>query len=168
MSFMYNPFPLLNRKLLEDKIEEGKKYFVRQNFPRGYEAELKCAFLFRAYSEEEKERAIEHYEIIKGDRHAFLYDATVPEHMEKLLIAANQPKGYRIYYAGKTQVEWTPPDAYQQKMRKYLVRNHPGWKTQKNRTQIEVWLQEEFGHLFLKFIFEGEEERIPFDQIEMY
>jgi hypothetical protein len=76
--------------------------------------------------------------------------------------------GYKIYYAGKTQVEWTPPEAYQQKMRKYLVRNHPGWRTQKNRTQIEVWLQEEFGHLFLKFIFEGEEERIPFEQIEMY
>jgi len=46
---MYNPFPLLNPGLLRDQVAKGKRYFVRQNFPRGYEGRLKAAFLLRAY-----------------------------------------------------------------------------------------------------------------------
>jgi hypothetical protein len=40
---MYNPFPLLTPGLLKDQVARGKRYFVRQSFPRGYEVQLKAA-----------------------------------------------------------------------------------------------------------------------------
>ena len=41
-------------------MARGKRYFVRQSFPRGYEGRLKAAFLLRAYPAEEKEMADAH------------------------------------------------------------------------------------------------------------
>src|ERR1700728_2547819 len=100
---MYNPFPLLTPGLLKDQMAKGKRWFVRQNFPRGFEGRLKAAFLVRGYSEEERELAERHFAAIAGgpnvlgvgrDPNAFLYDALVPAHVQRLEIAAGQPFGY--------------------------------------------------------------------------
>jgi hypothetical protein len=58
---MYNPFPLFTPTLLLAQTSEakGKRFFVRQTFPRGKHPELKAAFLFRGYTEEEKNVAEE-------------------------------------------------------------------------------------------------------------
>jgi hypothetical protein len=165
---MYNPFPLLNERLLQDKIKEGKRYFVRQTFRRGMEPRLKAAFLFRAYEEEEKEIAQSHMEKIAKDPHAFMYDATMQEHLVKLHIAAKQPFGFKIYYAGKKGMDWKPPVAYQIKMRKYIQEKHPTWGTIKDGPQVEVGLMEKFGELLLKLSYENEEELIPITYIENY
>ena len=165
---MYNPFPLLNEKLLIDKIKEGKKYFVRQTYKRGFQERLKAAFLFRAYGEDEKDLAEKHFEKIGDDKNAFLYDATNHDHLEKLHIAAKQPFGYKVFYAGKKGIEWKPPYQYQQKMRKYIRAEHPGWRTQTGGDKIEIGLYEEFGELFLKFSFEGEDDKVPLAEIEKY
>ncbi len=165
---MYNPFPLLNERLLEDKINEGKRYFVRQTFRRGMEPRLKAAFLLRAYDEEEKEMANRHMQKITNDPHAFLYDAMEPEHLEKLHIAAKQPFGFKIFYAGKKGVNWKPPVAFQIKMRRYIREKHPNWGSIKDGPKVEIGLLEEFGELLLKLSYEDEEEMIPFSDIENF
>jgi hypothetical protein len=165
---MYNPFPLLNERLLTDKIKEGKKYFVRQFYARGMQPRLKAAFLFRAYEETEMELAEQHLKTLVHDKTAFLYDVKDEEHLHKLHTAAKQPFGYKIYYAGKKGVDWKAPREYQFMVKNYIKANHPGWKTEKGGDKIMIGLYEEFGALFLKFSFEGEEDIIPLDEVEKY
>ena len=167
---MYNPLPLLTRGLLEDQLSKGKRWFVRQTFPRGMEARLIAAFLIRGYDDEEKATADNHLTALAADGNAFLYDAANPVHLEKLKIAAGQPFGYKIFYAARKGVEWKPPDRYQEKMRHYLRHHHPAWRVQKEgkNNKIQIGLYEEFGQLFLKFSYSDEEDIIPFDLIEKY
>ena len=165
---MYNPFPLLTPDLLEDQIAKGKRYFVRQTFVRGMDTRLKAAFLLRAYSDEEKAAAGQHLAAISRDANAFLYDAALPEHLEKLGIAATQPFGYKIFYAAKKGRDWKPSALYQKKIRHYIRLHHAGWQTNRGGGKIWVGLHEEFGELFLKFSSGEEQETIPFDDIEKY
>ena len=183
---MYNPFPLLTPGLLKDQVARGKRYFVRQSFPRGNDGRLKAAFLLRAYPAEEKEMAdahlaalthpvgvvrdagITHDAALPRDPNAYLYDAAVPEHLERLYIAAGQPFGYKVFYAAKKGVDWKPPAVYQEKMKAYIRRHHPAWRTQKDGEKISIGLHEEFGELFLTFSFDKESDKIPFDLIEQY
>jgi len=165
---MYNPFPLLSKGLLADQIAKGKRWFVRQSFARGMEARLKAAFLIRGYDAEEKELAEKHLAGLGHDGNAFLYDAAVATHVEKLQVAAGQPFGYKIFYAAKKGVDWRPPAVYQQKIRRYIGRYHPGWRPSKEGDKIEVGLYEEFGELFIKFRHGGDEEIVAFETIEAY
>jgi hypothetical protein len=166
---MYNPFPLLNEALLNDQVVKGKRYFVRQTFHRGMDTRLKAAFLLRSYPEDEKGKAEEHLQIVsRRDGNARLYDAVLPEHLEKLRIGARQPFGYKVYYAAKKGVDWKPPAIYEEKIRHYIRRHHSDWRPTGGAEPIEVGLYEEFGELFLKFSYEKEEDIIPFDDIEKY
>jgi hypothetical protein len=165
---MYNPFPLLTPGLLHDQLTKGKRWFVRQTFPRGAEPRLAAAFLLRAYDADELEQAGQHIAALTKDGNAFLYDSNDPAHLQKLETAAGQPFGYKIFYAAHKGVEWKPPPAYQEKMRHYLRRHHPAWRSQKEGDKIEIGLFEEFGRLFLKFSHAGEDDTIPFDLIENY
>jgi hypothetical protein len=166
---MYNPFPLLNEALLKEQLTKGKRYFVRQTFRRGMEGRLKAAFLLRAYPEDEKEKAEEHLRVLAGkDGNAFLYDATMPEHLAKLTVAARQPFGYKIFYAARKGVDWKPPAVYEEKIRKYILRHHSDWRNVGQGVKIEVGIHEEFGELFLTFRYKEEEDVLPFDDIEKY
>jgi hypothetical protein len=165
---MYNPFPLLTRDLLQDEFEKGKRFFVRQTFPRGMEPRLIGAFLLRAYPADEKDIADKHMAALATDGNAFLYDAEKPEQRQKLQTASTQPFGYKIFYAAKKGLDWRPPQVYQEKMRRYVRRHHPGWRPQKEGDTIAIGLYEEFGRLFIKFNHAEEEDSIPFDLIENY
>lgn len=165
---MYNPFPLLNERLLQTKLKEGKRYFVRQTFPRGMQKGLRASFLLRAYNEAEKEMAETHLRFLHEDPHAFLYDSSDPNQLQRLFMAASQPTGFSIYYAGRNSMEWKPPEEYRQQMQRYIRQRHPGWKTRKGETPIGIGLYEEFGALFIKLSFEGEEDKLPFEEIEKY
>lgn len=164
----YNPFPLFSETLLKDQVAKGKRFFVRQTFARGMDARLKAAFLLRAYPADEEEQARRHVAAIPGDATIFLYDADIPEHLEKLAIAARQPFGYKVFYAAKKGVDWQPPPVYKEKIRHYINRHHAGWRSSREGEKIQVGLYEEFGELLLKFSYDGEEETIPFDDIEKY
>jgi len=165
---MYNPFPLLTKGLLKDQVDKGKRWFVRQTFRRGMEARLKAAFLIRGYEEKERVLAEQHMTALQRDGNAFLYDAAIPGHLEKLSIAAGQPLGYKIFYAAKKGVDWKPPTTYQQKIRHYINRHHPNWRTRNEGGEIQAGLYEEFGELFIKFSHGHEEDTIPFETIEQY
>jgi hypothetical protein len=165
---MYNPFPLLTTGLFQDQLTKGKRYFVRQTYARGMEPRLIAAFLLRAYFADEKETADNHMATLGSDGNAFLYDTETPGHLEKLRMAASQPFGYKIFYAAKKGVDWRPPQPYQEKMRRYIRRHHPDWRPQKEGDAIAIGLYEEFGQLYLRFSHGDEEDRIPFDLIEIY
>jgi hypothetical protein len=187
---MYNPFPLLTPALLRDQVAKGKRFFVRQNFPRGYENRLKAAFLLRAYDEIDKPTADQHLASLTplspltpsatlipsatlrpqhpADPYAFLYDVAIQDHLVRLKTAATQPFGYKVYYAAKKGVDWTPPETYREKMRHYIRAQHPAWRPTRGTDQIEIGLYEEFGVLFLKFSFDDQHDTIPFDLIEKY
>ena len=165
---MYNPFPLLTPGLLKDQVAKGKRYFVRQTFHRGMDARLRAAFLLRAYDEDEKEIAGQHLAVLSKDANAFLYDAALPEHLEKLQVAARQPFGFKIFYAAKKGVDWRPPAVYEEKMKRYLRRHHSDWRTTRGGEKIRIGLYEEFGELFLTFSYEEREDTLPFDDIEKY
>jgi len=165
---MYNPFPLLTKGLLKDQVDKGKRWFVRQTFRRGMEARLKAAFLIRGYEEKERVLAEQHMTALQRDGNAFLYDAAIPGHLEKLSIAAGQPLGYKVFYAAKKGVDWKPPTTYQQKIRHYINRHHPNWRTRNEGGEIQAGLYEEFGELFIKFSHGHEEDTIPFETIEQY
>jgi hypothetical protein len=172
---MYNPFPLLTPGLLRDQVAKGKRYFVRQYFPRGYDTRLKAAFLLRAYDAIDHPTAEQHLGVLQNpagagppDPYAFLYDVTIQDHLVRLKTAATQPFGYKVFYAAKKGVDWTPPETYREKMRHYIRRHHPGWRGTESNAQVEIGLYEEFGELFLKFSREDEHDTIPFDLIEKY
>jgi hypothetical protein len=165
---MYNPFPLLTRGLLKDQVGKGKRWFVRQTFPRGMETRLKAAFLIRGYDEEEKLLAEQHLAVLRRDGNAFLYDASDHGHLEKLGIAAGQPFGYKIFYAAKKGLDWRPPASHQEKLRRYISQKHPNWRSQKEGSGIQVGLYEEFGELFVKLSHGQQEEMIPYETIEQY
>ncbi|HYF30775.1 MAG TPA: hypothetical protein VD993_06625 [Chitinophagaceae bacterium] len=163
---MYNPFPLLTESILNNRVWRGKRYFVRQSFLRGFSPGLKASFLLRAYAATEREQALTHMAFIAHDAYAYLYDASNPAHFAKLQVAASQPAGYRIYYAGKEVPHWNPSNEYDFKIRRYILSRHPRWWTQRGRNSIHVGLCEEWGELLLKLSFENEQEIIPFDEIE--
>ena len=163
---MYNPFPLLNEKILNEKIQSGRRFFIRQTYPRGLEVRLKAAFLLKGYSSIDKDLALQHLATLKKDGNAFLYDVEDPEHVKKLFTAAQQPFGYKIYYAAKKGEDWKPPQEYQMKIKVYLKQNHSNWKSKPGGEKIAVGLYEEFGKLFLKFSFDGEEDIVPIEEIE--
>ena len=165
---MYNPFPLLTPGLLRDQVAKGRRFFVRQNFPRGHDGRLKAAFLLRAYEAIDRPTAEQHLAAIHKDPYAFLYDVTVQDHLVRLKTAATQPFGYKVFYAAKKGVDWTPPEAYREKMRHYINRHHPDWRDTQNREPVEIGLYEEFGELFLKFSHRDKHDTIPFDLIETY
>jgi hypothetical protein len=165
---MYNPFPLLTPGLLRDQVAKGKRFFVRQNFPRGHDGRLKAAFLLRAYEAIDQPTAEQHLAALQKDPYAFLYDVTIQDHLVRLKTAATQPFGYKVFYAAKKGVEWKPPEIYREKMRHYINRHHPDWRGTQAREPVEIGLYEEFGELFLKFSHEDRHDTIPFDLIETY
>jgi hypothetical protein len=173
---MYNPFPLLTPGLLRDQVAKGKRFFVRQNFPRGHDGRLKAAFLLRAYEAIDLPSAEQHLTTLgrrslgEGgpDPYAFLYDVTIQDHLVRLKTAATQPFGYKVFYAAKKGIDWSPPETYREKMRHYINCNHPGWRGVQSKEPVEIGLYEEFGELFLKFSHKDDHDTIPFDLIETY
>ena len=163
---MYNPFPLLTEPMLKIKLADGKRFFIRQTYPRGLHPEIRAAFLFRAYEEHEKEEAELHLKKIEQDPHRFLYDAVNEDHLQKLFIASRQPPGFAIYYAGKKEQDWKPPYEYQLKLKDYIRKKHPDWRPKRGGDKIQAGLYEEYGDLFLKLSFEGNDDMILFEQIE--
>jgi len=166
---MYNPFPTLTAGLLANQLTEGKRWFVRQTFPRGMVGRITAAFLIRGYWKDEEALAIRHMARLQGkDGNAFLYDAANPEHVIKLQTAAGEPFGYKVYYAAKKGVDWKPPKKIEENIRRYISAHHPNWRAQREGGEILVGLYEEFGELFIKFKHRDEEDYFPFEVIEGY
>lgn len=163
---LYNPFPLLNTALLESLIGSGRRWWVRQQYPRGWQPGLRAAFLLRAYETSEWELARQHMQAIATDPNAFLYDTENDDHCARLHKAASQPSGYAVYYAGRKGDNWTPPPYYENRIKSYIRSQHPSWKPQSRSESIRVGITEEFGQLFLKLEFGSDTDLIPLSKLE--
>lgn len=143
---MHNPLALLSPQLVTSLQQHGFTVFVRQSYPRGkVHAEIREAFLITHY--EDLSAAAEHMQHIATDPRKCLYQTNVPEEQEKLMIAAAQPEGYRVYVALLKDKKWKAPPRLQSDIKSYL-RANTGWKVKDGAIAADLYLH--FGELMLK------------------
>jgi hypothetical protein len=95
---MINPFHPFIKELLELFIKKNEIYFVRQSLPRAQnplDPDAKGYFLISKY--QSKGQAEEHYASLEHDKYRYFYDWNNPEHQARLIKAATDPEGYRIF-----------------------------------------------------------------------
>lgn len=143
---MYNPFVALTERRLKGYRSQGNQYFVRQFYSRGIggEENFKTAFLFTPYQDLQKAEA--HFNEVSSDLNRFLYNATDPEHLRRLEIAAAGGHGFGVFmpFADKP---WKPDQATSDKIKQYIMTNLR-WRP-RGYTQIKTGLTVRFGELFL-------------------
>jgi hypothetical protein len=167
---MLNPYTILNEELLNAMLRQPM-YFVRQQYPRGrflYDAgEMKpLLFTHYAHHEVEKERAQRHMRLLLKDPYRFLYDSTIPEHREKLLIAARQPDGYRIY-VNLMATKWKASASLKSKISRYMLHHLPWWNYSPS-DKLKVTLRERYGDLYLALLWKGQKTEVHLDEIENF
>jgi hypothetical protein len=163
---MLNPFVLLSARLLQSLIASGNIYFVRQTYKRGWDAldrDMKGAFLFTHYNN--ANRAQVHFEALQHDGNRFLYNDSIPEHHEKLEIAAKQPLGYRVY-TSLLEEPWKPSAEMAEKIRRYIGDNLTWTPARSDVIGAELFTQ--FGELFINLKYSAHEVKVPLSDIEKY
>jgi len=162
---MFNPLCLFISELLAAFVSSGQKYFVRQTFSRGLDANDKTirAFLFSHYSD--YGQAYEHFEAIAKDGNRFLYRWSEPDDRKRLKLAASQPSGFRIY-ASVVMPGWEgkAEKALKVKVRNYMERKnlwHPGRKD-----EVTFELYPHFGEVFVRMRFRKQEIKVSLVEVE--
>ncbi len=161
----HNPFVLFDKRLLEQHIQMGHAYYVRQTYPRGMDPakeDMKAAFLVSHYKDESLAKI--HYAALANDGNRFLYRLSEAAHYKKLETATMQPKGYAIFAPILATKEWRPPANLQVKIKKYLDKELPITPTKKESIRTELFLQ--FGELFITLQFAKEQIKLPLSVIE--
>lgn len=163
---MFNPLYPFTKDVLDQTVKRGCRYFVRNTYLQAFDHFNECIegyFLFSHYDDPSKAEA--HFNSIGNDPHRFLYEWDKPAHRERLMMAAGNPKGYRIYSTYffpdyKKKITKNLKD----KINKYMYR-HTDWKPGSGETvNIDFYLQ--FGLLYLTMKYAGQELKIKFADIE--
>lgn len=160
---MFNPCYPFTTELLESMIRQGVVYFVRSTFTRGLDKNAKGAFLISHYHD--RAEAERHYNAIAPDQHRFLYNATIPVQLEKLKMAAAHPEGYNV--CSKIMIpgiENRISAIFREHTKRYL-HQHTNWEL-KGRVTITPFLYFQLGELYTRIVFNGDEIRIKFDELE--
>ena len=121
---MHNPLALLSIELIMSLTKHHFVAFVRQSYPRGkdhFDTETIETFLVTPYKD--LALANDHMQHIAADHRKHLYYIGIPEEMEKLLIAAAQPKGYKVYVALLKDRKWKGGAQLEPKLKRYLQAN---------------------------------------------
>jgi hypothetical protein len=161
---MFNPFYLLNTDLLHSFIDNGKKFFVRQTYNgiirTGDRTERQ--FIFSHYPN--ISLALDHFGAIENDRFRYVYDWNNEEHRKRLLIAASQPVGFKIWSAVFIK-DWEKliTKEIEEKVRKYI--KSIGWTPLRNDI-IKPLYYLYYGHLYIELKFRTNVVRIKFEEIE--
>lgn len=165
---MFNPFALLSAPLLQAFVNTGKKFFVRQRFNRAsdhFHDQVQGYFIITHYAE--KGHAEHHYGAISQDPYKCFYEWENDEHRNKLIVAASQPEGYKIYaavFVPDWQKHITNP--LKQKLRNY-VESKLGWKPSVAETvAFDIYVN--YGELYAKLKLRNQEVRIKLAEIETY
>jgi hypothetical protein len=164
---MFNPLCPFGKELLEGFVTSGQKYFVRQTFNRGLNLndKSKRAFLISHYRD--FGQAFEHYEAIAQDRNRYLYRWSEPADRKRLLIAASQPSGFRIF-ASVVMPDWQEKAerALKVQVRSYIEKKnfwHPGKKD-----GVEFELYPHFGEVFVRMRFRKQEIKVSLNEVENF
>lgn len=167
---MLNPYTLLNQQILAAMLKQPM-YFVRQQYVRGnfiYESKDTTSLLFTHYAHHEidKERAERHMRLLMKDPYRFLYDSTNEEHRIKLLTAATQPNGYRIYI-NLLPKKWKANEALKRKIGNYMLHRLSWWKFSP-ADKLKVTLKERYGDLYIALLWKGQQTEVHLDEIENF
>lgn len=166
---MYNPYTILTPALLQAMLRQPM-YFVRQHFPRGgLPGTAACTPLLLTHyiqAESDKERADRHMRLLLKDRYRYMYDSTSTADKEKLLLAASQPEGYRIYI-NLLQKKWKAPDTLKHKISDYVQTKLPWW-SYSPKDKLNVTLKERYGELFIALLWRGQQTEVHLDDIENF
>jgi hypothetical protein len=162
---MFNPFYPFTKQLLEGFLKYNKKYFVRQSFERGrniLDESIKEYFLVTHYGN--LTTAMDHFGAISHDPRRFLYDWNNPEHREKLLVAASNPNGYKIFASVlKPEYEKGTAKQLKNKLRTYI--NKIGWYPKRDEG-VSSNYELQFGELYIRLKYAGREAKVKFEEIE--
>jgi len=166
---MYNPYCLLSPEILEALLQQPM-YFVRQHYPRGQQhpAATSLPLLLTHYSlhESDQERSERHIRLLWKDPYRFLYDSRLCEHREKLIRAATQPEGYRIYI-NLMPKKWKASDGLKTKVSRYLSHKLPWWHYSP-ADKLHVTLKERYGELFIALLWRGQQTEVLLEEIENF
>jgi hypothetical protein len=161
---MFNPLCLLSRELLDAFVASGQKYFVRQTFIRGND-KTNRGFLVSHYAD--FSQAYEHFEAIAADANRYLYRLSEPDDFRRLLKAASQPTGFRVYASvvipGR---EKKAEKSLTVQVRKYMERKnlwHPG-----RRDDVAFELYPHFGEVFVRMRFRQQEIKVSLAEVENF
>lgn len=162
---MFNPLYPFTKPVLEKTIQRGCIYFVRNDYPNAidhFQTGIKAHLLFTHYDDLGKAQA--HYNSIPQDKYRFLYDWNNPEHQEKLIIAASQPKEYKIYSSYfLPDYEKLITDEQKKKINKYIDLQTM-WKPKKGESiKIDISLQ--FGSIFITASYQGNKLKAKFADV---
>lgn len=158
---MHNPLYIFTTEVLEELIKTGHRYFVRQTYKRGLNAELKASFLISHY--EEQAKADIHFKALVNDPNRFIYNTENSSHLLKLQVAASQPDGFRIYTLHLAMDEWKVPLILKGNLKRYITRL--GWQPSRDKG-VNAKLFSQFGELFIALKWQSHETKVPLYEIE--
>lgn len=162
---MFNPLAPWTERALKGFIEQGKRFFVRQNFPRGrnpFDEGIRGCFLICHY--EVFSQAREHYDALRNDPARFLYDWENAEHRRRLLFAAAQPDGYRIF-TNTFLPEWERhiTERLKKKIRAYIQKR--GWSPARE-DGVLIDFYPHFGEVMISLRFREQKLSVKLEEIE--
>lgn len=163
---MFNPFTLFSPELLAAFIKAERTYFVRQEFPRGIRDEENIrVFLFSHYPD--IAFAKEHYGAIAHDSSRKLYNWADEQDREKLLIAASQPTGYKIF-SSLVVPDWKEraERLLTQQVRRFVSGKLEWHPRRSEKVTFDLFIQ--FGDLYARLYLRNEELRVKLEEIEKF
>jgi hypothetical protein len=162
---MFNPLALFSEQLLQGFVRGGRRYFVRQSFPRGrhlYESIQNTPLLLCQY--EDAVTAQNHYEAIAHDPHRFLYDWENEEHRERLHKAASQPEGFKVF-ANVFVDNWESFVTEQLRARIRAYVRELGWKLKKGEGVTPRFFPH-YGEVYVSLQHKGRLIKLRLEDIE--
>ncbi|MEZ2444858.1 hypothetical protein AB6805_24195 [Chitinophaga sp. RCC_12] len=161
---MHNPLALLSPELVMSLAKHGFVAFVRQSYPRGkdhFDTDTIETFLITPYKQ--LALANEHLQHISADYRKSIYHTANQEEMMKLMTAASQPKGYKVYVALLKVRKWKGTAQLEEKLKRYLQTNTK-WKVKDGAIVADLYLH--YGELMLKVVNPVGEIRLPLSEVE--
>ena len=105
-----------------------------------------------------------HFKLLEKDPYRFIYDAEVTDHRSRLLKAATQPEGYKVFI-NLLPAKWKAPDFLRQKIAVYVSKALPEWKLDRY-SKLDIVLQEKYGNLYLDLHWKGRSATVQLDDVE--
>lgn len=143
------------------------KFFVRQYYARGQNRHGDIPFLYTYYykdNEIDVNRANLHLKQLRHDKFRFLYDTDNEEHRKKLLVAAQQPAGYKIFINLLPQ-RWQPTPHLRRKIHAYM-RKVFHWEPHHLTQKLSIRLQDLYGNLYLLLSWKDNKAEVILDEVE--
>ncbi|HMO34093.1 MAG TPA: hypothetical protein PKE07_13950 [Lacibacter sp.] len=166
---LHNPYTLVTVPVMQALLRQPV-WLVRQHYPRGLvtgDAPGTHSLLLTYYdgtNHLDIHRSRFHYEQLHHDRYGFRYDGSNQLHRDRLLLAAQQLPGYKVYI-NLLNGPWLPPATLRQQLHQYLQQELPAWQYTPQQP-LQVRLLDRYGKLFLHLRWKGHQTEVPLEAVE--